>query len=47
MSISSTQVPVVPLPATTVWPLLGPAEFGPVAGAWPSRPRRLTQCLFV
>ena len=30
MSVSSTQVPVVPLLATTTWPLFGPAELGPV-----------------
>ena len=42
MSVSSTQVPVVPLSTTVTWPLFGPAEFGPSAAAVPSRPRCLT-----
>ena len=42
MSVSSTQVPVVPLLTTSVWPLFGPAEFGPLAAEVPSRPRCLT-----
>ena len=42
MSVSSTQVPVVPLSATSIWPLFGPAEFGPLAADVPSRPRCLT-----
>ena len=33
MSVSSIQVPVVPLLTATIWPLFGPAEFGPVGRA--------------
>ena len=39
MSVSSAQVPVVPLPGTVTWPLFGPSLFGPAPAAVPSSPR--------